>query len=46
MKDSLFSDNMASDFRHQFGDRLVVTFYETLPVGNRGIVRSRIILRF
>jgi len=37
-KDSLFSDNLAGDFRHQLEDYYVLSFFETLPTGRLGIV--------
>ena len=37
-RDSLFSDSLIDDFRHQLEDYYVLSFYETLPVGKLGIV--------
>ncbi|QKX60478.1 uncharacterized protein TRUGW13939_07623 [Talaromyces rugulosus] len=37
-KDSLFSDNLVDDFRHQLEDYHVLSFYETLQMGNLGLI--------
>lgn len=37
-KDSLFSDTLIDDFRHQLEDYYVLSFYETLPMGKLGLV--------
>jgi triacylglycerol esterase/lipase EstA (alpha/beta hydrolase family) len=37
-KDSLFSDNLVDDFRHQLEDYYVLSFYETLQMGKLGLV--------
>ena len=37
-KDSLFSDNLVEDFRHSLEDYYVVSFFETLPMGQFGLV--------
>lgn len=39
-KDSLFSDTIAGDFRHQLEDYHVLSFFETLPMGKMGLVRT------
>ena len=39
-KDSLFSDTLVGDFRHQLEDYHVLSFFETLPVGKLGVVRT------
>ena len=40
-KDSLFSDILVGDFRHQLEDYYVLSFYETLPMGKLGLVRTK-----
>ncbi|SLM34884.1 P-loop containing nucleoside triphosphate hydrolase [Lasallia pustulata] len=37
-KDSLFSDTLVGDFRHQLGDYHVLSFFETLPMGRLGLI--------
>jgi triacylglycerol esterase/lipase EstA (alpha/beta hydrolase family) len=37
-KDSLFSDTLVDDFRHQLEDYFVLSFYETLQMGKLGLV--------
>ena len=37
-KDSLFSDTLIGDFRHQLEDYYVLSFFETLPTGKLGLV--------
>jgi hypothetical protein len=37
-KDSLFSDTLVDDFRHQLEDYYVLSFYETLQMGKMGLV--------
>jgi hypothetical protein len=37
-KDSLFSDTLADDFRHQLEDYYVLSFYETLLMRKLGLV--------
>jgi hypothetical protein len=37
-KDSLFSDTLMDDFRHQLEDYYVLSFFETLPMGKFGLV--------
>ena len=37
-KDSLFSDTLVGDFRHQLEDYYVLSFFETLPMGKLGLV--------
>lgn len=37
-KDSLFSDTLVDDFRHQLEDYYVLSFYETLQMGKLGVV--------
>jgi hypothetical protein len=37
-KDSLFSDTLVDDFRHQLEDFYVLSFYETLHMGRLGLV--------
>ncbi|KAH7336682.1 hypothetical protein BKA65DRAFT_38167 [Rhexocercosporidium sp. MPI-PUGE-AT-0058] len=37
-KDSLFSDTLVDDFRHQLEDYHVLSFYETLPMGRLGLI--------
>ncbi|MCJ1270174.1 hypothetical protein MMC22_010070 [Lobaria immixta] len=37
-KDSLFSDTLAGDFRHQLEDYHVLSFFETLPMGKMGLI--------
>ena len=37
-KDSLFSDHLVEEFRHQLEDHHVLSFFETLPMGNFGLV--------
>lgn len=39
-KDSLFSDSLVRDFRHQLEDYYVLSFVETLPKGKLGLVRT------
>ena len=39
-KDSLFSDSLARDFRHLLEDYYVLSFFETLPTGRLGLVRT------
>ena len=39
-KDSLFSDVLVGDFRHQLEDYYVLSFVETLPMGKLGLVRT------
>ena len=43
-KDSLFSDTLVEDFRHQLEDYYVLSFYETLPMEKLGLVRTEIYL--
>ena len=43
-KDSLFSDTLVEDFRHQLEDYYVLSFFETLPTGKLGLVRTEIYL--
>ncbi|KAA6410460.1 MAG: hypothetical protein FRX48_05882 [Lasallia pustulata] len=37
-KDSLFSDTLVGDFRHQLEDYHVLSFFETLPMGRLGLI--------
>jgi hypothetical protein len=37
-KNSLFSDTLVDDFRHQQEDFYVLSFFETLPMGKLGLV--------
>ncbi|SLM39563.1 WD40/YVTN repeat-like-containing domain, partial [Lasallia pustulata] len=37
-KDSLFSDALVEDFRHQLEDYHVLSFFETLPIGRLGLI--------
>ncbi|SLM39419.1 WD40/YVTN repeat-like-containing domain, partial [Lasallia pustulata] len=37
-KDSLFSDALVEDFRHQLEDYHVLSFFETLPMGRLGLI--------
>ncbi|MCJ1240785.1 hypothetical protein MMC14_008789 [Varicellaria rhodocarpa] len=37
-KDSLFSDTLVEDFRHQLEDYYVLSFFETLPMGKLGLI--------
>ncbi|SLM39233.1 WD40/YVTN repeat-like-containing domain, partial [Lasallia pustulata] len=37
-KDSLFSDALVEDFRHQLEDYHVLSFFETLPMGTLGLI--------
>jgi hypothetical protein len=37
-KDSLFSDTLIDDFRHQLEDYYVLSFFETLPMRKLGLV--------
>ncbi|SLM33335.1 P-loop containing nucleoside triphosphate hydrolase [Lasallia pustulata] len=37
-KDSLFSDTLVRDFRHQREDYHVLSFFETLPMGRLGLI--------
>ncbi|MCJ1231813.1 hypothetical protein MMC12_008492, partial [Toensbergia leucococca] len=37
-KDSLFSDTLLGDFRHQLEDYYVLSFFETLPMGKLGLI--------
>ncbi|KAA6414440.1 MAG: hypothetical protein FRX48_01189 [Lasallia pustulata] len=37
-KDSLFSDALVGDFRHQLEDYHVLSFFETLPMGRLGLI--------
>ncbi|KAA6414807.1 MAG: hypothetical protein FRX48_01557 [Lasallia pustulata] len=37
-KDSLFSDTLVGDFRHQLEDHHVLSFFETLPMGRLGLI--------
>ena len=37
-KDSLFSDALVDDFRHQLEDYHILSFFETLPMGKLGLV--------
>ncbi|KAA6413113.1 MAG: hypothetical protein FRX48_02857 [Lasallia pustulata] len=37
-KDSLFSDTLVGDFRHQLEDYYVLSFFETLPMGRLGLI--------
>jgi len=39
-KDSLFAESLAQHFRHQLEDYYILSFYETRPFNNLGIVRS------
>ena len=39
-KDSMFSDTLVGDFRHQLEDYHVLSFFETLPMGKLGLVRT------
>lgn len=39
-KESLFSDTLVGDFRHQLEDYQVLSFFETLPTGKLGLVRT------
>lgn len=39
-KDSLFSDTLVGDFRHQLEDYYVLSFYETRPIRKLGLVRT------
>jgi hypothetical protein len=40
-KDSLFSDTLVDDFRHQLEDYYVLSFFETLLIGKLGLVCFR-----
>ncbi|MCJ1383288.1 hypothetical protein MMC17_006401 [Xylographa soralifera] len=37
-RDSLFSNNLADDFRHSLEDYYVLSFFETLPMGKSGLI--------
>ncbi|KAL9114581.1 MAG: hypothetical protein Q9187_007434, partial [Circinaria calcarea] len=37
-RDSLFSDTLVEDFRHQLEDYYVLSFFETLPMGRLGLI--------
>jgi hypothetical protein len=37
-KDSLFADDLIQDFRQQLEDYYVLSFFETRPLGNLGLV--------
>lgn len=39
-KDSLFSDTLVGDFRHQLEDYYVLSFFETRPIAKLGLVRT------
>jgi hypothetical protein len=39
-KDSAFVESLQSDFQHQLDDYKVLSFYETLPMGKFGLVRT------
>lgn len=39
-KDSLFSDTLVQDFRHQLEDYYILSFIETLPTGKLGLVST------
>lgn len=42
-KDSLFSDTLVEDFRHQLEDYYILSFFETLPMKTLGLVRIQLI---
>lgn len=42
-KQSVFSDNLANDFRHQLEDYHIINFYETLPFKKLGLVSTEIL---
>lgn len=35
---SLFSESLQDEFRHQYEDYQILSFYETLPMGPMGLV--------
>lgn len=40
-KDSLFSEDLQDDFRHQVENYSILSFFETRPMDNIGVVRLR-----